>query len=132
MKSCSAVTYTTFAVATALGSSLMFLSSPLYAAQPVRAAVMPAGAEVTGLHTNAAGDVFLNAQHPGGKNVYADDVPPAILGYMAGFDPDALSGEGMAIPDESAHGDVNVANGEYVTFGKAGDKMGSGEVLGGV
>ena len=106
MKTCSTLSYTTFAVAAVLGSSLTLLSSSLHAVQPVRAAVMPAGAEVTGLHTNAAGDVFLNAQHPGGKNVYGADVPPAILGYIAGFDPDALSGEGMAIPEESAHGDV--------------------------
>jgi len=38
----------------------------------VRIATVPAGAEVTGLSTNALGELFMNAQHPGcqrrGKN----------------------------------------------------------------
>jgi secreted PhoX family phosphatase len=33
-----------------------------------RIATMPKGAEVTGLTTNSLGELFLNAQHPGGSN----------------------------------------------------------------
>ncbi|MCP4317235.1 MAG: DUF839 domain-containing protein [Hyphomicrobiales bacterium] len=98
----------------------------------VRVATMPAGAEVTGLSTNEQGELFLNAQHPGGKNVFGDGIQPATVGYVHGFDASALTGSGMAIPDESKHGDINLANGSYVTFGKAGETLGSGQVLGGV
>lgn len=95
----------------------------------VRIATMPAGAEVTGLASNDAGELFLNAQHPGGKNTLKDDAPPAIVGYVAGFDASAPS---MPIPDEAKHNDVNVSSGTYVTFGKAGDTLGSGQIFGGV
>ena len=98
----------------------------------IRVATMPAGAEVTGLSTNAKGELFLNAQHPGGKNVLKGDASPAIVGYVHGFDHKAISGPGMSIPDASKHNEVNVANGTYISFGKAGDKLGSGQVLGGV
>ena len=104
----------------------------LWAQELVRVATMPAGAEVTGLSTNAQGELFLNSQHPGGKNVFGDGVSPATLGYIAGFDPAALVGSGMEIPDQSAHDSINVASGSYITFGKAGDKLGSDEILGGV
>lgn len=97
-----------------------------------RVATMPAGAEVTGLSTNKAGELFLNSQHPGGKNVLKDDAPAASLGYIYGFDLKELTGTGLAIPDESKHGVVNVASGSYTTFASAGDEMGSGQVLGGV
>ncbi|MGB7288030.1 MAG: alkaline phosphatase PhoX [Salaquimonas sp.] len=97
----------------------------------VRIATMPSGAEVTGLSTNAAGELFLNAQHPGGKNTLKDDAPPAILGYIAGFNESDVSAS-MSIPNEDMRDIINVAAGGYVTFAKAGEKMGSGEVLGGV
>ena len=53
------------------------LHSTVSARDLVRIATMPAGAEVTGLSTNKAGELFLNSQHPGGKNVFGDDVQPA-------------------------------------------------------
>jgi len=96
----------------------------------VRIATMPAGAEVTGLSTNAVGDLFLNAQHPGGKNAFKGEASPALVGYIFGFKGGKTPN--MAIPAESDRGKVNVAAGEYVLFGKAGDKLGSGQVLGGV
>ncbi|MDU8926388.1 DUF839 domain-containing protein [Alisedimentitalea sp. MJ-SS2] len=95
----------------------------------VRVATMPEGAEVTGLASNAEGELFLNAQHPGGKNTLKGDAPTATLGYVAGYDPSTAS---MELPPEDARGMVQVASGEYVTFGKAGDTLGSGQVLGGV
>ncbi len=98
----------------------------------IRIATMPAGAEVTGLSTNALGELFLNAQHPGGKNTFKGGVSPALLGYISGFDSAAFSGPGVAIPEESMRGEISVATGSYVTFGKAGDRLGSGQSLGGV
>ena len=99
---------------------------------PVRIATMLTGAEVTGLSSNSLGELFLNVQHPGGKNVFKDGVQPALLGYVHGFDSASFSGSGMAIPPQSARDVVNVAEGSYVIFGKAGDRLGSGQVLGGV
>lgn len=96
----------------------------------VRIATMPSGAEVTGLSSNAMGDLFLNAQHPGGKNTFRDDAPPAFVGYVAGFD--AATATNMDLPAEDMRNDVAVTNGEYVTFGKAGDALGDGKLLGGV
>lgn len=95
----------------------------------VRIATMPDGAEVTGLSTNAEGDLFLNAQHPGGKNTFRDDAPPALIGYIAGFD---ASAPGMDLPPVAERATVGVASGDYVTFAKAGDTLGSGQILGGV
>ncbi len=113
-----------------VGLSLATL--PAYSADKslVRIATMPAGAEVTGLSTNVFGDLFLNAQHTGGKNEFKDDAPPAILGYIDGFESSTASS--MAIPAESKHNQVNVGSGEYITLGKAGEALGSGEILGGV
>lgn len=95
-----------------------------------RIATMPAGAEVTGLSSNAFGELFVNAQHPGGKNDFKEGRSPALIGYIAGFSSSDISGPGMAMP---AEGDtVHVAAGNYVTFAKAGDELGSGELFGGV
>jgi secreted PhoX family phosphatase len=94
-----------------------------------RIATMPVGAEVTGISTNAIGDVFLNAQHPGGKNTFKGEAPPALVGYIAGFDPSSSS---MSIPPEDQRSSVSTNSGEYVTFGKAGDVLGTGQVYGGV
>ncbi len=96
----------------------------------VRIATMPSGAEVTGLSTNGLGELFLNAQHPGGKNTFRDDAPPALVGYVAGFD--AASATSMELPAEDKRGAIAVTNGEYVTFGKAGDTLGDGKLFGGV
>lgn len=110
------------------------LSGSLYAAAgaPVRIATVPEGAEVTGLSSTPLGDVLLNAQHPGGKNTFRDDAPPALLGYLHGFDAETYTGDSMAVPAEGARGDVAVAAGDYVVFGKAGDAIADGQVLGGV
>jgi secreted PhoX family phosphatase len=95
----------------------------------VRIATMPDGAEVTGISTNAIGDLFLNAQHPGGKNTFKGEAAPALVGYVAGFD---ASKPGMSIPAEDMRATVSTNSGTYVTFGKAGESLGSGQVLGGV
>ncbi len=116
-----------------LCSAAFLLSVPLSSlAQDrtlVRIATMPEGAEVTGLSTNEGGDLFLNAQHPGGKNTFRDDAPPALIGYIAGFDANA---PGMDLPPEGQRSTVAVASGDYVTFARAGDTLGNGQILGGV
>ncbi len=95
-----------------------------------RIATMPAGAEVTGLSSNALGDLFVNAQHPDGKNDFKDGGKPALVGYMQGFDATSYQAGSMNIP---AVGDaVQVAAGQFVSFAKAGDKLGSGQLFGGV
>ncbi|MBF0277329.1 MAG: DUF839 domain-containing protein [SAR324 cluster bacterium] len=96
----------------------------------IRIATMPSGAEVTGLSHNAFGELFVNAQHPGGKNAFKEGLKPALVGYIAGFDSRTFAGSSMAIPGESD--EVHVASGKYVTFAKAGDKLGSGQLFGGV
>ncbi|NND92749.1 MAG: DUF839 domain-containing protein [Granulosicoccus sp.] len=97
-----------------------------------RIATMPDGAEVTGLSTTALGDILLNAQHPGGKNTFRDDAPPALLGYLHGFDAASFTAGSMAVPEEGQRDGVSVADGQYIILGKAGDALGSGQVLGGV
>ena len=95
----------------------------------VRIAKMPDGAEVTGISTNALGDLFLNAQHPGGKNTLKGDSPPALVDYIAGF---VSSAPSMSIPTEDMRGGISTNSGQYVTFGKAGDQFGNGQIMGGV
>jgi secreted PhoX family phosphatase len=98
-----------------------------------RIATMPAGAEVTGLTSNGLGELFLNAQHPDGKNYFKDGTSPALIGYMQGFDSRTYSGGDLPLPADGEKGQVNVVGGSsYVTFGKAGDELGSGQLLGGV
>lgn len=97
-----------------------------------RIATMPAGAEVTGLSTNGLGELFLNAQHPGGSNYFKEGKAPALVGYVAGFDSRTFSGGSMAMPGDGERNVVHAAGGNYVTFGKAGDTLGDGKVLGGV
>lgn len=95
-----------------------------------RIATMPTGAEVTGLSSNTFGELFVNAQHPGGKNAFKSDGKPALVGYIADFDSRSFTGQSMAMP---AEGDtVHVVAGRYVTFAKAGDELGSGQIFGGV
>ncbi len=119
-----------------LGSSALFAftfsSSLAIGADATRIATMPKGAEVTGLSVNGLGDLFLNAQHPGGSNYFKEGKIPAILGYIAGFESTTYSGNGMAVPAEGERSKVNVADGTYVTFARAGEKLGDGKVLGGV
>ncbi|MHA1524862.1 MAG: hypothetical protein ACTSY1_10720, partial [Alphaproteobacteria bacterium] len=119
---------TTILTAVALSSAVAFAGEMSL----TRIATMPAGAEVTGLSVNGLGELFLNAQHPGGKNAFKEGVSPALLGYIAGFDSRTFSGSSLALPGDGERGKVNVTGGNYVTFAKAGDKLGDGKVLGGV
>jgi len=97
-----------------------------------RIATMPAGAEVTGLSANGLGELFLNAQHPGGKNTFRDDAKPALVGYLHGFDSRTFNGPSMPMPGEGKRDQVNSTGGTYMTFAKAGDDLGDGKKFGGV
>ena len=97
-----------------------------------RIATMPTGAEVTGLTSNGLGELFLNAQHPGGSNYFEEGKPSAQIGYMHGFDSRTYTGGDLPIPADGDKGKVNTAGSSYVVFGKAGDKLGSDQLLGGV
>ena len=119
-------------IGSACVAALLMTAGPAAAAKMnlVRIAIMPDGAEVTGLTSNTFGDLFLNAQHPGKNNTLTEGAPPALIGYIAGFDSRTFTGQSMSMPtDEST---VHTAAGQYVTFAKAGDKLGSGQVFGGV
>ncbi len=111
------------------------LATAVRAEEPslIRLATMPTGAEVTGLSRTALGEILLNAQHPGGDNALGEDSAPALLGYIAGFgDGSGFSGPSMELPPEDQRDSVQVATGEYVVLARAGDELGSGQVLGGV
>ncbi len=97
----------------------------------VRIATMPSKAEVTGLSLTSRGEVFLNAQHPGGDNALKDGSSPALIGYINGFD-STYSGPGVALPADGRQSGVEVASGNYVTLARAGEALGSGQVMGGV
>jgi secreted PhoX family phosphatase len=110
----------------------MFAIGQAGAQELVRIATMPSGAEVTGLSRNAAGELFLNAQHPGGKNTFGGDASAATVGYVQGLRPEVLAGSGLSLSQIKDRNTVNVARGRYITLARAGDKMGSGELFGGV
>ncbi len=122
----SKLLYSTAVAALAMSSSFSF------GADMTRIATVPKGAEVTGLTVNGIGDLFFNAQHPGGSNYFKEGKEPAIIGYVAGFESTTYSGPSMDVPAEGERSDVKVVSGTYVTFAKAGEMLGDGKMLGGV
>ncbi len=128
MKTTSHLLSTTILTAFVLTGSAAFAADKTL----TRIATMPKGAEVTGLGTNGLGELFLNAQHPGGSNYYKEDKAPAQIGYLAGFDSRTFNGDSLEMPGDGERGKVNATGGNYVTFGKAGDTLGDGKILGGV
>ncbi len=106
-------------------------SSGATAGDMVRIAAAPLKAEVTGIMVNDAGELFVNAQHPGGSDELEGDAVPAFIGYIKGTDFNNYSGSGIPVPAEDARNTMAAA-GEYVTLGTAGEEIGNGEVLGGV
>ncbi len=132
MKLASHLLSTTILTAIALTTAPALVSAFAGEATLTRIATMPKGAEVTGLTTNGIGELFLNAQHPGGSNYMKEGKTPALVGYVAGLDIATFSGSSMPVPGDGENDKVNVVGGNYVTFGKAGDALGDGNVLGGV
>ncbi len=125
------MTITTKLLATTLLATVA-LASAASAQELTRIATMPAGAEVTGLTVNGVGEVFVNTQHAGGSNYYKADGMPASLGYLSGFDTATHSAGNVGIADEGARDVVHAAGADYVTLARAGDTLGSGQILGGV
>jgi len=102
-----------------------------FAADMVRIATAPHKAEVTGIMVNDAGELFLNAQHPGGKDELKGEATPAFIGYVKGTNFNNYTGSGIEIPTEEMRNKMHV-DGEYITLGTAGEEIGDGQVLGGV
>jgi len=110
----------------------MLATTPIaQAGDLVRIAAAPFKAEVTGIMVNDAGELFLNAQHPGGKDELKGEAIPAFIGYVKGTDFNNYTGSGIAIPAEDMRDKMH-ADGEYVVLGTAGEAIGNGQVLGGV
>ncbi len=121
-----ATTVSALALSTALAAP-----TAVSAADMVRIAAAPHKAEVTGIMVNDDGQLFLNAQHPGGKDELVEGAIPAFIGYIKGTDFNNYSGTGIDIPAEDMRDKMH-ADGEYVTLGTAGEEIGNGQVIGGV
>ena len=122
------------AFSVAITAALVSLMPASYAKekQLIRIATMPKGSEVTGLSKNGLGELFLNAQHPGGRNKFKKGGSPAQVGYVAGFDTYTFKGASMPMPGEGERTKVNVTGGNYVILAKAGETLGDGKIFGGV
>lgn len=109
------------------------LSAPgvAMATDMVRIAAAPTKAEVTGIMVNDSGELFLNAQHPGGKDELVEGAIPAFIGYVKGTNFNDYSGSGIGIPAEDMRDKMH-ADGEYITLGTAGEEIGNGQILGGI
>ena len=121
----------TAVLASALVSTGMAASAALADGGMTRIATVPFGAEVAGIAVNGVGEVFFNAQHPAGKSTFKDGAPPALIGYVDGLNLYTYKGPGIPVPDKDKRNQVH-AVGQYVVLGKAGDKFGDGQVMGGV
>ena len=58
--------------------------------------------------------------------------PRPLIGYVAGFDANRDAVQDLTLPPESQWDRVHTGVGEYVVLGRAGDRIGAGQVLGGV
>ncbi len=119
-------TVSVLAMMTGLG-----LLNPAQGADMIRIGTVPSGAEVTGIMVNDAGELFFNAQHPGGKDELAGDAIPAFVGYVSGANLNTYGGQGIAIP-AAADRDMPHSVGAYVKLASAGEEIGDGQVFGGV
>ena len=95
-----------------------------------RVMMMPSGAEVTGLHVNSLGNLFVNAMHPD------DDYYDATVGVVNGVDWNALPGVVPELDLSSSEWDVwhgiRVSHGDYQVLVQSGDALSEGGVAGGI
>ncbi len=94
-----------------------------------RILMAPDGAEVTGIHVNSLGDLFVSSMHP-------DDPYKATIGVINGFDWNNLPNDIPELPSSSSqseiwHG-VRTSVGSYQALLQSGDALGNGEVAGGI
>jgi len=117
---------------TLLASSvLLAMSFNASAENPIRIATVPFKAELAGLDTTEAGEIFFNSQHPFGKGELTDGGPAATINYIAGIDFNVYEGEGIALPEGEEPAETHSV-GEYVQLAAVGAKLGDGKVLGGI
>lgn len=85
-----------------------------------RFASLPIGAGVTGLTTTAAGDLFLNLQHPDGLNLYPYN--RATVGVIKGFAVNR-SFSSVPVPKGDDTRRLLLASGEYQVLGRTGEAI---------
>ena len=95
-----------------------------------RVMMVPSGAEVTGLHVNSLGNLFVNAMHPD------EDHYDATVGVVNGVDwnalPDVVPELNLSSSEwEIWHG-IRVSHGEYQVIVQSGDALSEGGVAGGI
>jgi len=95
-----------------------------------RVMMMPSGAEVTGLHVNSLGNLFVNAMHPN-ENYY-----DATVGVVNGVDWNSLPDEVPELDLSSSEWDiwhgVRTSQGDYQVLVQSGDALSEGGVAGGI
>ncbi len=94
-----------------------------------RIMMVPDGAEVTGLHVNSIGNLFVSAMHP-------DSPYKATVGVVNGFDWNDLPETIPELPSTSSQTDIwhgiRTSVGAYQVLLQSGDSLSSGEVAGGI
>jgi secreted PhoX family phosphatase len=85
-----------------------------------RFATVPTGAEITGIHITAKGDVLFNVQHPSAmsKFPYNRGVVGIVTGYNTSDDFDPIP-----VPEGDAILDVVVAKGKYQVLARVGEEI---------
>jgi len=95
-----------------------------------RVMMMPSGAEVTGLHVNSLGNLFVNVMHPD-ENYY-----DATVGVVNGVDWNSLPDEVPELDLSSSEWDiwhgVRTSQGDYQVLVQSGDALSEGGVAGGI
>ena len=94
-----------------------------------RIMMVPEGAEVTGLHVNSLGNLFVSAMHP-------DEPFKATIGVVNGFDWNNLPENIPELPSTSSQSEIwhgiRTSVGAYQALLQSGDSLSSGEVAGGI
>ena len=94
-----------------------------------RIMMVPNGAEVTGLHVNSIGNLFVSAMHP-------NDPYKATIGVVNEFDWNNLPDTFSELPSTSSQTDIwhgiRTSVGTYQVLLQSGDSLSSGELAGGI
>jgi hypothetical protein len=95
-----------------------------------RIMMFPSDAEVTGMHIDANGNLFVNAMHPD------DDNYKATIGVINGIDWNDLPGSVPELASSSSEWDVwhgiRTSHGDYQVLLQSGDALSEGGVAGGI
>jgi len=84
-----------------------------------RFALLPKGAEVTGVFITPAGDLFINAQHPSGMNPYPYN--RGFIGVVNGF---KATDSFTPLPDpKNVNAEMLVAKGTYQVLARVGETI---------